>query len=121
MIGCRALIWIPRSLLVPDSVYLIAGIVVGLGLPLGIAILRGRELALRLAALYLLLGVLGICAAFAVSYLNVLPPKLPRMGVWSLPNLIIPLVLLVLLQWSRFCDNRGDVEPPGRSELRDEP
>jgi NADH:ubiquinone oxidoreductase subunit 6 (subunit J) len=111
VIGSRALIWIPRSLIAQDGVYFVAGVLVGLGLPLGVAMLRGRPLALRVAEVYLLLGVVGMCALFVVSRLNILPPSAPQISWRSLPDLLIPLVLLVLLLWSRLQHNQEDVEP----------
>jgi hypothetical protein len=119
VIGFRALIWIPHGVAARDSVYILAGILVGFGLPLGVAILRGHPKALRLAEIYLALGVLGMCLAFVVSKLSILPASAPGLAWWSLSDLIAPVVLLVLLFWSKAQhgeENVAQVEAPNERE-----
>jgi hypothetical protein len=111
VIGFRALSWIPHALAVRDGVYVLAGVAFGLGLPLGVGILRGRTGLLRVAEVYLALGFLGMCAAFGISRMSVLPAGAPHIGWWALPDLSIPLVLLILLVWSRMRHGEGNVEP----------
>jgi hypothetical protein len=111
VMGFRALFWIPHALVVRDSVYILAGIVVGLGLPLGVGILGGRPRVLRVAEVYLALGFLGMCALFGVSRLGGLPAGAPPVSWWALVDLTIPLVLLILLVWSRIQHGERNVEP----------
>ena len=108
LMGFRALVWLPHYCSIRDSVLIIGCLVVGLGLPLGVAILVGSLRAVRLAEVYLWLGVIGMVATLVVFALHVLPADAPRTSWRSIPDLIIPLVLLALLVWSRFPRHEPD-------------
>lgn len=119
LMGFRALLWIPRGLIVRDSVYIMAGLVIGLGLPLGLAILRGLPSAPRLAEAYLALCVLGPLISVEVSKLGMLPGSAPRLGWWSLSDIIAPAVLLAFLLWGRVPQPNAELDgsdsaPPPR-------
>jgi hypothetical protein len=114
LIGLRALFWIPDGIVGGDSVYILAGALVGLGLPLGIAMLRERSRAARLAEIYLALQVLGMLIVFAISKSGKLSPSAPRSNWRSLSDVIVPAVLLLLLLCIRTGHGNKNVEQTRR-------
>lgn len=102
IIGFRALVWLPHYVVSRDSVFVVGYVVIGMGLPLGVAMLVGSLRAIWIAEMYLLLGVVGMCAVLVVSACHILPPEAPHASWRSAPDLLVSLCLLALLLWTRF-------------------
>jgi hypothetical protein len=101
--GLHALIRLPYYLTLGGDVgRLIASVVGGLALPLGIGILMESALALRLTQIYLWVGATAGCIALlsgaAVLRLAIL--RIPFVQSYTVDFLIVA-ILLVLLVWSK--------------------
>jgi len=99
--GFRALIWLPYYFTVSlDSVRIIASIVTGLALPIGVSMLMSRGRGILLAQIYLWLVMISGCVAVPIFW-HMFPEKAGRMALASAPDILVAIVLLGLIFWSR--------------------
>ena len=114
--GFRALIWLPYYFTVSlDSVRIIAGVVTGVALPIGIGILQSRTWAILAAQIYLWLVILSACVTVPI-FCHFVPAKAGRMLWSSVPELLVSIILLALIYWSRsrrFHPPNTALEPTG--------
>jgi hypothetical protein len=99
--GFRALIWLPYYFAVSmDSVRIIGSIITSLALPIGIAILMGHSRAILLAQIYLWLIVISECIVIPTFYF-VVPARIGRILWATTPDMLVSIVLLGVIFWSR--------------------
>jgi hypothetical protein len=99
--GFRALIWLPYYVAVSmDSVRIAASIISGLALLMGIGILMSRAWAIWLAQIYLWLVVISGCIAIPILW-HFFPEKGGCMALGSAPDMVVSIMLLILIYWSR--------------------
>ena len=101
LMGFRALIWLPYYFVTSaDLVRIINTTVTGLALPLGIGILLGRVSAIPVARIYLWLVVISGCIVIP-TFWYFAPEKGGRIALRFAPELLVAIVLLGLIFWSR--------------------
>jgi hypothetical protein len=101
IIGFHSLLYIPYYLFVTkSSVLIIDSLFTGAGLLIGLAMLAGNPQAVRWAQIYLCLGLLF---ALAVIFLYVfhISPQAPHLSWQIVSDLLTPIILFSLLAWSR--------------------
>jgi hypothetical protein len=103
LIGFRALIGLPYYFTVSTpmiGVRIVSSLLTALALPVGIAMLMGRASAILLAQIYLWVIVASGCVVIPVFYYFV-PGQFGGILWRSVPELLVALVLLALIFWSR--------------------
>lgn len=98
LIGFRALIWLPYSVVGSGplmGLLVVRSLIMGLALPIGIVMLMGRAAATRVAQIYLWVTLTLGCVAVFV------PDQAGRLSWGSAPEVLVALVLLGLILWSR--------------------
>jgi hypothetical protein len=104
-LGFQALVWAPYEILYSrDSILVIASLIAGSGLFLGIGIVLGSMRALRWAQILLWLGLLLDVISVCVLVLGRfgMSPKVPHMSLYrSISSVLTLSVLLWMLLWSQ--------------------
>jgi Na+-driven multidrug efflux pump len=104
-LGFQSLVWIPYEVVYSqDSLRIIASIVAGVGLLLGVGIVAGNIRALRWAQIFLLVCVLGAVVNICLSVFETYHvfQKAPHMSLYrSIFDFLTNVILLWLLVWSR--------------------
>ena len=99
--GFLVLIWLPYYLFVSlDGGRFVTAILTGLALPIGIAILMSRPWAILSAQIYLWLVVIAGCIVVP-AFCYFVPAKAGRIIWSSTPQMLVSIILLVLIYWSR--------------------
>ena len=121
LMGFRALVWLPYYLVVSKGHVSVMGafgaIFSGLSLWIGIAMLVGSKAGVWWAHVYLRLcslGSVGMGCIYALAALNVWTPYLPHATWRKLSELPTPVILLLLLIWSRS-KRFGDSRTPNKA------
>lgn len=112
LIGYRALIGLPYDFTttgpVQIGVRVVISFITALALPIGIAVLAERALAILLAQIYLWVKFVLGCVVIPVYYYAV-PVQSQGLVLMGVPELLVPVVLLALIFWSR--SRRFRLEP----------
>jgi hypothetical protein len=104
LLGFRAVVWIPHTIISSRSVMLSAGVMAtSLALPIAIALLVGNPRAVLWAKIYLWTDLLGATAMICFSVLGKLVTSVigPPLDMNDVSALLTSLVILLLLRWSR--------------------
>jgi hypothetical protein len=103
LIGFRALIGLPYYFAASTpmiGVRFITSLLTALALPIGIAILLGRASAIFCAQIYLWVVIVAACVAIPVYY-HFVPDHSAGLMWRVIPELLVAVVLLALIFWSR--------------------
>ena len=105
VMGFKALIAIPHCVSNRMLVEVIASLVGGMGLPIGISLLFGYNRALQIAKIYMwisAIGSLGMICVYLLTILNVVPAKVLSVQWYTtIIGLAKSLILLWLLGWRK--------------------
>jgi hypothetical protein len=100
--GLQTLVWTPYYIIYSkDSVFIIVSVISVFALLIGMAILLGNVRAVLWAQIYLWVELVSKAVLFTISASHVLSPRGPQFNWWSITDLLAPLILLMLLTWSR--------------------